>query len=103
MHYFVGLYFGYRETMLQALREVISPAGEKMSPSLMKQVYSTLINLLNHQEDITRSAAAGCLGALCKYLPTDLQNTVITEHLLSKCFIYGSFQCRKNYCDALIR
>lgn len=72
----------YRETLLQALRGVITPAGDKMTLPLRKQVYSTLLNLLSHPEDVTRSAAAGCLGALCKYLPPEMLATTLTDHLL---------------------
>lgn len=72
-----------RETMLQALRGIITPAGEKMALPLRKQVYATLSNLLNHSEDITRQAAAGCLGALIRYLPNDLLAASINDHLLN--------------------
>ncbi|KAK6638077.1 hypothetical protein RUM44_008502 [Polyplax serrata] len=73
-----------RETLLQALRGVITPAGDKMTLPLRKQVYSTLLNLLSHPEDVTRSAAAGCLGALCKYLPPEMLATTLTDHLLQE-------------------
>lgn len=66
-----------RETMLQALRNVISPAGEKMSEPLKRQVCSTLVSFLGHQEDVTRSSAGGCLGALLKYLPSDQIDEII--------------------------
>lgn len=72
-----------RETMLQALRGVITPAGDKMAVVLRKQVYATLTGLLNHSEDATRQAAAGCLGALVRYLPPELLATTVNEHLLN--------------------
>ena len=59
---------GVRETTLHALRGVITAAGEKMSDPLKKSVYQTLTSMLSHPEDTTRSAAAGCLGALCRWL-----------------------------------
>lgn len=71
-----------RETMLQALRNVITPAGEKMSEILKKQICVTLINLLAHQEDITRSSAGGCLGALLKYLPLEHVDDILRNHIL---------------------
>ncbi|XP_046688091.1 eIF-2-alpha kinase activator GCN1-like [Homalodisca vitripennis] len=71
-----------RETMLQALRGVISPAGDKMSEALRKSVYQTLTNMLSHPEDVTRSAAAGCLGALARWLNPDQLCATLTDNLL---------------------
>ncbi|KAM7361540.1 lethal (3) 80Fj [Cochliomyia hominivorax] len=71
-----------RETMLQALRSIISPAGDKMSETLKKQICSTLLGLIGHQEDVTRSAAGGCLGALFRYLPTEQVNYILQNHIL---------------------
>lgn len=75
-----------RETTLHALRGIISPAGDKMTEPLRKQIHQTLIGLLGHQEDVTRVCAAGCLGALCQYLTPEQLTTTLTEHLLSKFF-----------------
>lgn len=55
-----------------------------MSEPVRKQIYATLIMLLGHQEDVTRNAAAGCLGALCKWLTPEQLDTVLTDHILSK-------------------
>ncbi|KAK4875808.1 hypothetical protein RN001_012230 [Aquatica leii] len=72
-----------RETTLHALRGIVSPAGNKMSEAVEKQIFATLISLLGHQEDVTRNVAAGCFGALCKWLtPTQLDN-VLNEHILN--------------------
>lgn len=71
-----------RETMLQALRSIITPAGDKMSEILKKQISATLINLIGHQEDVTRCVAGGCLGALFKYLPIDQVNYILRNHVL---------------------
>lgn len=73
-----------RETMLQALRGIITPAGEKMSEPLRKQVYTTLITMLGYHEDITRSAAGGCLGALMKYLSNEQIEEVLKNHILNE-------------------
>jgi HEAT repeat protein len=51
-----------RETMLQALR-IVMANGDKMSELLKKQIYTTLITMLNYSEDTTRLAVAGCLGS----------------------------------------
>ncbi|XP_022916125.2 stalled ribosome sensor GCN1 [Onthophagus taurus] len=72
-----------RETTLHALRGIVAPAGDKISDSLRKQIHSTLIGLLSYQEDTTRLIAAGCLGALCKWLPPEQLNATITEHILT--------------------
>lgn len=71
-----------RETMLQALRNVITPAGYKMSETLKKQVCTTLISFLGHPEDGTRSAAGGCLGALLRYLQRDQVHDIIRHNML---------------------
>lgn len=73
---------GERETMLQALRGLITPAGDKMSEPLRKQVYTTLIGLLDHPDDVTRSAVGGCLGALCPYLPKEQLHDALTSYIL---------------------
>nr|XP_018901965.1 PREDICTED: eIF-2-alpha kinase activator GCN1 [Bemisia tabaci] len=73
---------GIRETSLQALRGVITPAGDKMTEPVRKTLYLTLIGMLGHPEDITRTAASGCLGALCRWLSPEQLNTVMQDHLL---------------------
>lgn len=74
----------YRETTLHALRGIITPAGDKCSEPVRKQIHSTLISLLNYPEDVTRTVAAGCLGALCKWLTPDQLETTLSDHILSK-------------------
>ncbi|XP_021942062.1 eIF-2-alpha kinase activator GCN1, partial [Zootermopsis nevadensis] len=72
----------FRETMLQAMRGVISPAGDKMTEPLRKAVYVTLTGMLGHPEDVTRAAAAGCLGSLCRWLSSEQLHATLTDHLL---------------------
>ena len=74
----------FRETTLHALRGIIGPAGDKVSPLLKKQIHHTLIGLLSNPDDVTRTVAAGCLGSLCKWLPPDLLDVTIIDHILSK-------------------
>ncbi|XP_066998088.2 stalled ribosome sensor GCN1 [Anabrus simplex] len=71
-----------RDTMLQALRGVITPAGDKMTEQLRKAVHSTLIGLLILPDDVGRAAAAGCLGALCRYLNPEQLHVTLSDHLL---------------------
>jgi hypothetical protein len=71
-----------RDTMLQALRGVISPAGDKMTDPVRKAIMSSLVGMLSHFEDTTRMVAAGCVGALCKWLTDPELHYVIIEHLL---------------------
>lgn len=73
-----------RETMLQALRGITTPAGDKMSEPLRKQVYATLVSMLNFPEDVTRSAVGGCLGALCKWLTTEQLDDALAGHILNE-------------------
>lgn len=70
--------------MLQALRYMITAAGDKMSEQIRRGINQTLIGMLSHHEDVTRCAAAGCLGALCKWLTPEQLNSVLTDHLLCK-------------------
>ena len=60
-----------RDTTLQALRNLVGPAGDKMGDAVRTPVLSTLLELLAHGEETTRLAAAGCLGTLCRWLPAD--------------------------------
>ena len=71
-----------RETSLQALRGVITPAGDKMSEPIRKSISATLQSMLSHPEDTTRSAAAGCLGALFRRLPADELEALVNECLI---------------------
>ena len=72
-----------RETSLQALRGVITPAGDKMSDPIRKSIVGTLQGMLAHPEDTTRSAAAGCLGAMCRRLPADELESIVNDCLLN--------------------
>ncbi|XP_008548705.1 eIF-2-alpha kinase activator GCN1 [Microplitis demolitor] len=72
-----------RETMLQALRGVITPAGDKMTDVMRKQVFNTLSSMLGHPEDITRNAAAGCYGALLRWLTPEQLSAAFNEHLFN--------------------
>ena len=72
-----------RETSLQALRGVITPAGDKMSDTIRRSIVATLQAMLSHADDTTRSAAAGCLGAVCLRLPDDELDIVVNECLLN--------------------
>ncbi|XP_053962827.1 eIF-2-alpha kinase activator GCN1 isoform X1 [Anastrepha ludens] len=71
-----------RETMLAAMRLIISLAGGKMSDSLKKQISTTLLNMIGHSEDITRSVAGGCLGSLLKYLTVQEVEDILENHIL---------------------
>lgn len=72
----------FRETTLHALRGIITPAGEKMSEPVKKQIHATLLTYLNHNEENIKKCAAGCLGAICKFLPSDLLDATFSEHIL---------------------
>lgn len=72
-----------RETTLHALRGILSPAGDKCTEQTRKQIHTTLINLLSFSEDVTRNVAAGCLGALCKWLTPEQLDATFSEYLLN--------------------
>ncbi|KAF7282220.1 hypothetical protein GWI33_003020 [Rhynchophorus ferrugineus] len=72
-----------RETTLHALRGIITPAGNKMSDPIKKQIHTTLIGYLGQPDDTIRKCAAGCLGALCKYLSPEQFDTTLSEHILN--------------------
>lgn len=74
--------------MLQALRGVLTPAGDKMTEPMKKQVLATLTNMLGHSEDVTRNAIAGCFGALVRWLSPEQLAVAFNEHLLCKCITY---------------
>ncbi|XP_014262100.1 eIF-2-alpha kinase activator GCN1 [Cimex lectularius] len=71
-----------RETMMQALRGVVSAAGDKMSESVLKTIYVSLLSMLSHSEDTTRSGAAGCVGAFIRWLPDDMLPSTMSDTLL---------------------
>ncbi|KAI5634478.1 HEAT repeats domain-containing protein [Phthorimaea operculella] len=74
-----------RETMLQALRSIISAGGDKMSEQLALSILSTLTSpaLLAHADDPPRAAVGGCLGALLHCLPPNHRDAAITHHVLT--------------------
>jgi len=72
---------GVRDTYLQALRGCVEPSGDRMSAPVMKQALQLLLSTLTHPEDVSRSTGAGCLGALCRWMPDDELASVKDEHL----------------------
>uniref|UniRef100_A0A671S7H7 EIF-2-alpha kinase activator GCN1-like n=1 Tax=Sinocyclocheilus anshuiensis TaxID=1608454 RepID=A0A671S7H7_9TELE len=74
---------GVRETMLQALRFVIQGAGAKVDPSIRKNITTTLLGMLGHDEDATRMASAGCVGELCAFLSEEELKSVLQQHVLA--------------------
>lgn len=70
--------------MIQALRCVVQPAGNKMSDAVRRSLISTLGALLTHDDESTRLCAAGALGALLSWLPSDELRSVLTQHVLGK-------------------
>ncbi|EFX72397.1 hypothetical protein DAPPUDRAFT_254556 [Daphnia pulex] len=62
----------FRETSLHALRAVITQAGDKMSEPIRKSILAKK----------TRSAAAGCFGALFRHLPADELVTLFNDYLI---------------------
>ncbi|XP_026072938.1 eIF-2-alpha kinase activator GCN1-like [Carassius auratus] len=74
---------GVRETMLQALRFVIQGAGSKVDPSIRKNITTTLLGMLGHDEDATRMASAGCVGELCAFLSEEELKSVLQQHVLA--------------------
>lgn len=75
-----------KETMLQALRSIITGGGDKMSEALALSILATLTSpsLLGHQEDPPRGAVGGCLGALLHCLPSSARDTALQNQLLSE-------------------
>lgn len=75
-----------KETMLQALRSVITSGGDKMSETLALSVLTTLTSsaLLGHQEDPPRSAVGGCLGAMLHCLPAAALDNALQGQLLTE-------------------
>lgn len=61
------------------MRGCIEPSGAKMSAPIRRQVLPLLLNLITHPDDTSRSAAAGCLGAFCKWLPDEDLTNVVDE------------------------
>uniref|UniRef100_A0A667ZV53 GCN1 activator of EIF2AK4 n=1 Tax=Myripristis murdjan TaxID=586833 RepID=A0A667ZV53_9TELE len=74
---------GVRETMLQALRFVIQGAGSKVDPTIRKNITTTLLGMLGHDEDATRMSSAGCVGELCAFLSEEELRTVLLQHILA--------------------
>lgn len=73
-----------RETMLQALRSIISAGGDKMSEQLPLLILGTLTSpvLLAQADETPRSAVGGCLGALLHYLPATHRDAALSHHIL---------------------
>ncbi|XP_047528363.1 eIF-2-alpha kinase activator GCN1 [Vanessa atalanta] len=74
-----------KETMLQALRSVITNGGDKMSEQLALTVLAMLTcpALLAHPEDPPRGGAGGCLGALLHCLAPAHRDAALLHHVLA--------------------
>lgn len=72
--------------MLQALRSVLTSNGDKMSELLKKQIYATLISMLNYSEDQSRGQVAGCLGSILKWLSTEMADDALNNHIFNDDF-----------------
>ena len=75
-----------RETFLQALRNVTTKNGDRISELLKKQIYATLSSMLNYSEDLTRTCAAGCFGALLKWLSEEMLEDALNNHVFNEDF-----------------
>ncbi len=79
-----------RDTYLQALRGCLEPAGDKMSAPIRRQILPQLLALTDNTgaagganvEDTSRIAAAGCLGAYLRWLPTEDADNITNNHIL---------------------
>ncbi|KAI8435425.1 hypothetical protein MSG28_003732 [Choristoneura fumiferana] len=73
-----------RETMLQALRCIITAGGGNMGAPLALAVLATLTApaLLAHPDDPPRGAVGGCLGALLHCLPPPHRDAALLHHVL---------------------
>ena len=70
--------------MLQALRSCALAGGSKMSDKVRKEILETLEDLLSTKQDVTRSTAAACLGAMCTCVTEDELTFLLNMQLLSK-------------------
>lgn len=73
-----------KETMCQALRGLLTPSGDKLSEPLKRQIYQTLTTMMGIAEDVARSAASGCLGALLRWLNADQLDDALINHILNE-------------------
>ncbi|XP_072943447.1 stalled ribosome sensor GCN1 isoform X2 [Epargyreus clarus] len=74
-----------KETMLQALRNIITAGGRRMSEQLALNVLGTLTSpgMLAHPEDPPRALVGGCLGALLHCLPPAHRDAAVLHHVLA--------------------
>ena len=72
-----------------------------MSAPIRRQVLPLLLNLTSHLEDTSRSAASGCLGAFCKWLPDDDLANIIDEVLLNSAGTDSDWQIKHGRSAAL--
>lgn len=86
VHCLTGVSAFFRDTMIQALRCVVQPAGNKMSDGVRRALVTTLTSLLTHDDDSTRLCAAGALGVLVPWLPPEELRPLLTHHVLGKHF-----------------
>ena len=72
---------GVRDTCLQALRWIVGPCGDKISDNIRKSLIQALTTLLSNLEDQTRLGAAGCLGALVKWMNAEEQAAFLSDYV----------------------
>ena len=59
-----------------------------MSPAILKQLLTTIESLLVFTEEVTRTTAGACLGALCGSMDDNLLQKLLNDKLLSMCKSY---------------
>ena len=72
-----------------------------MSAPIRRQVLPLLLNLVSHPEDTSRSAASGCLGAFCKWLPDEDMSNIIDDVLLNSAGSESDWQIKHGRSAAL--
>lgn len=74
-----------KETMIQALRLIVTGGGDKMGEQLALTILTNLTSpqLLASPEDNTRCLVGGCLGALMHCLPQTHRDAALQHHILA--------------------
>ncbi|XP_038891106.1 protein ILITYHIA [Benincasa hispida] len=73
---------GIREAILTALKGVVKHAGKTVSSAVRTRVYTSLKDLIHHEDDQVRISAASILGILSQYLE-DNELTDLLEELIN--------------------
>jgi hypothetical protein len=89
---------GVQEAMLGALQRVLISAGDKVKPDILSKIAPTLFELLQSDDEHTRTIVARCLAAYSKFCsPDEFERIIKTELSVEAGDVKAQWKLRQAY------